>query len=535
MSLPPDYDHLRVVVHGRYTLVRELGRGGMGLVCLAHDMALDRFVAIKTLPTFRAADTVWRDRFLREARAAAQLSHPNIVPIHAVEEHPDAVFFVMSYVPGESLGARIRRAGSLSVREGVRVLQEIAWALGHAHARGIVHRDIKPDNVLLDAETGRALVTDFGMAARDNAEAPAGGTVRFMSPEQAQGSSGGPASDVYAWGATAWVVAAGRTPFEGRSHAAVLAQQAAQPAPSFAMAAPTWPPRVAEAVDRALAHDPANRWPDADRLAAALEDALPPARVAPAPVRAFLREVDRVGSEIATLGTVTAVSGVAGAAMVWATTGFDNAILGGLSLFTAAVAGMATGARATALGLEARRMQRRGFGHGALQQVTARQAAEPDDEVALAHDAARTDRVTHAMQAGAGIAGTVLAYLVATNFYTGIPKADTLELVASAVCIVLPTFVARALWRLAVPQGGLVGRLLQGRLGAAFFRVAGLGLPRDVRPTAPDAALSELLALSPGPAGPGITTLVNQAQQHGMRARAMVEPLTSSSDTSASS
>src|SRR5438105_10891582 len=211
---------LQAALAGEYSLQRELGRGGMGVVYLARDVQLDRDVALKVLPTHLARTPAARERFIREARMAAGLSHPHIVPIHRVGEAGGFVFFVMSYVEGETLGERLRTRGPLPPAEATRVLREVAWALAYAHGRGIVHRDVKPDNILLEAGTGRALVTDFGIAhggANPGPDTDSGkimGTAHFMSPEQAGSGPIDGRSDLYSLGVVGFLAVSGRLPFE---------------------------------------------------------------------------------------------------------------------------------------------------------------------------------------------------------------------------------------------------------------------------------------------------------------------------------
>src|ERR1044071_8684069 len=254
----------------------------MGIVYLARDVQLDRDVAIKVLPTHLARDPEARERFLREARMAAGLSHPHIVPIHRVSEVPAGnpeqsegpgfVYFVMSYVEGETLGERIRTRGPLPPVEATRVMREVAWALAYAHGRGIVHRDVKPDNILLESSTGRALVTDFGIAQGD-ADADAGtdpgkvmGTAYFMSPEQAAGEPLDGRSDIYALGVVGYLAVSGRLPFESSNLPALLLRQATEEPPSVMRAAPGLPPALGTAIDRCLARDPEDRFADGEAL-----------------------------------------------------------------------------------------------------------------------------------------------------------------------------------------------------------------------------------------------------------------------------
>src|SRR5438132_1622086 len=163
-SISTEFLALQELLAGRYSIERELGRGGMGIVLLARDVALDRPVAIKLLPPHLATRPDERERFLQEARTAAGLAHPNIVPIHLVEARGELVFFVMGFVDGETLRDRVARAGPLPPRLAMKLLQEVAWALGYAHQRGVIHRDVKPDNILIERATERVLVTDFGIA-----------------------------------------------------------------------------------------------------------------------------------------------------------------------------------------------------------------------------------------------------------------------------------------------------------------------------------------------------------------------------------
>ena len=281
----PEFLELQAALAGEYSLQRELGRGGMGIVYLARDVQLDRDVAIKVLPSHLARSEASRERFLREARTAAGLSHPHIVPIHRVGEKDGFVFFVMSYVEGETLGERLRTKGPLAPADAARVLREVAWALAYAHGRGIVHRDVKPDNILLEASTGRALVTDFGIAHREDVAAPDTdpgkimGTAHFMSPEQAAGEPIDGRSDIYALGVVGYLAVSGRLPFEATNVPALLVRQATESAPGVVQAAPGLPPALAAAIDRSLARNPADRFPDGEAMAAALA---PPTETRPA-------------------------------------------------------------------------------------------------------------------------------------------------------------------------------------------------------------------------------------------------------------
>ena len=286
---------LQSALAGRYSLERELGRGGMGIVFLARDAGLDRPAAIKLLPPYLAAQPAIRERFLQEARVVARLSHPNIVTVFAVEEHGDLVFFVMAYVRGETLSQRVLRSGPLPPATATRMIQEVAWGLGYAHANGVIHRDIKPDNIMLEQASGRAMITDFGVARAADGQSLTGagqliGTPQYMSPEQAYGNPVDGRSDLYSLGATAFFALTGQPLFDGPSPIAVVTKQLNEPPPPLARVRPDLPPELTRAVDRCLAKDPARRFATGEELAEALAATGLTAQEVPAPIRHYFRQ-----------------------------------------------------------------------------------------------------------------------------------------------------------------------------------------------------------------------------------------------------
>ncbi|MBY0492095.1 MAG: serine/threonine protein kinase [Gemmatimonadaceae bacterium] len=269
----------RAALSGQYDIQRELGRGGMGIVLLARDERLDRAVALKVLPPQLAEVADTRERFLREARMAAQLSHPNIVPVYRADDIGGFAFFAMGYVDGETLADRIRDRGTLAAAEVVRVLREVAWALAYAHARGIVHRDIKPENILLERSSGRAIVTDFGIARADfnpslTQDGLVLGTVNYMSPEQSSGEPLDGRSDLYALGCIGFLALSGRLPFEGTSPQAILVAHATKEPPTLRSVAPGVSPALAAVIDRCLRKRADDRYANGEALAEALGKAL---------------------------------------------------------------------------------------------------------------------------------------------------------------------------------------------------------------------------------------------------------------------
>jgi len=307
-----EFTALEAALRGRYVLERELGRGGMGVVFLARDVALDRPVAIKLLPPGLAGTPERRQRFLQEARTAARLAHPHIVPIHAVEECDGLVFFVMGYIAGATLAERVRTQGPLDAATATRLVQEVAWALAHAHQHGVVHRDIKPENILLERGTGRALVTDFGIARQGDGTPPTGsgrvlGTARFMSPEQGAGETVDGRSDLYSLGVTAFYALTGQFPFDAADHHAMLMQHQTLPAPPVASVRRGLPSSLAAAIDRCLAKAPADRYATAGALADAVA-AVREGTAIPPVLQRLTREISSFAVDLAGYGTLTAVA-----------------------------------------------------------------------------------------------------------------------------------------------------------------------------------------------------------------------------------
>jgi serine/threonine-protein kinase len=294
---PPDpqFFALQEALAGKYSLEAEIGRGGMGIVYLAQDVQLDRPVALKVLPQHLSSKSELRERFLREARTAAKLSHPNIVPIFAVDEVGQFVYFVMGYVAGETLGHRVQNRGPLPPSEGARLLKELGWALAYAHSQGVIHRDVKPDNILLEEETGRALVADFGIAGLlEGADATGAGeiigTAEFMSPEQARGQGVDARSDTYSMGVVGFYALSGTLPFHDERAAEVLRQHREDPPAPLKTVAPHVPSRLARCVDRCLAKEPGARFETAAAFSEAVDAAMRERRNVPVPVRNFIND-----------------------------------------------------------------------------------------------------------------------------------------------------------------------------------------------------------------------------------------------------
>ena len=300
---------LQQAVAGRYEVEREIGRGGMAVVYLAKDLKLDRPVVIKVLQSGLSHHAPARARFLGEARVAARLSHPNVVRVFTVEEHGDLAFFVMEYVDGGTVREAVRREGPLAPYRAAEILREVAWALGYAHGHGVVHRDVKPDNIMLDRSTGRSLIGDFGIALVDQrheltAEGMAVGTADYVSPEQAGGRDVDARSDIYSLGATAFFMLTGRPPFVAPDDGKILMMHRSEPAPPVALIRPDIPGQLARIIDRCLEKEPEERYSHSQSVADGLGEFLAGRHVVEPEIRDLVATTAHTASRWAILAPV---------------------------------------------------------------------------------------------------------------------------------------------------------------------------------------------------------------------------------------
>lgn len=264
------------VIADRYELETKIGSGGMGTVWLATDRLLGRSVAVKLLHEGLSSDAAFGERFRREARAAASLGHPNIVAVYDTGEADGVPYIVMEHISGESLHQVLSRKGPLAVEDTARVARSILGALAHAHGRGLVHRDMKPANVLFEAGTGQAKVVDFGIAK--GLEDTGGltrtsgliGTAAYLSPEQVNGEQATPASDLYGVGCLLYACLAGDPPFGGTTPVAIAMRHLRDPVPSLRARRPDLPPEMEAVILRSLEKEPSHRFASAMEMDAAV-------------------------------------------------------------------------------------------------------------------------------------------------------------------------------------------------------------------------------------------------------------------------
>src|SRR5436189_435844 len=326
-------ERLQQALGTEFTVGPLLGQGGFAAVFRVRDLALGRDVAVKVLDLDLAPAATLAERFVREARTIAQLEHPHIVPIYKVGRHEEVLYIIMRCVDGPSLRQLLGTHRRLSVSDAARIARQVADALAYAHSEGIVHRDIKPDNILIDHKTGVVLVTDFGIAkAAQAAKAGTGplttegmviGTPQYMSPEQAAGDPVDGRSDIYSLGVVLYQMIAGEPPFDGESSASVLAKQLTVAPPPLRRTRGDVPPDLAGIVERTLEKDPARRFQSAADLSRALVGALPTAaRDQVKAPRRFLTVARKALVGVGAAGCLLAVAFAAGVfVMGWAASG----------------------------------------------------------------------------------------------------------------------------------------------------------------------------------------------------------------------
>ena len=480
---------LRHALAGVYDVEAPLGRGGMSLVYLARERRLDRRVALKVLAPELAADDAHRRLFLSEARTIARLTHPNIVPIFTVDEIGGFVFFAMAYVPGETLSQRIASRGPLDPQAAGRLICDVGEALDYAHARGVVHRDVKPDNILLDAIAGHALLSDFGIAhySREpwgrgqlgRPAAPRGpvvGTAEFMSPEQARGDAVDGRSDIYSLGVVAYYALSGRLPFCAKSDEAMLDLHVTATPPPLLTVAPRVPPRLAQIVDRCLAKEPWERFPDAAALVQAVAETVgaPPTPLA---VRAFLVRSTHLEAPAIIHAAFTGVGLLPATVAAWATpeTGVLRAIATSALVAAIALPAIVQYARV-------RRLLEAGHRRDELVAALAARQVRRREELAFVYGTGPTS--FERSLAWLGRAALVVTACATAAMLGVLPLPESFATAVPALCAgagttaLLASIMARARTEQRTdPVGERSLRFWRGSIGKALFRLAAMRLP----------------------------------------------------------
>lgn len=541
-GLPDDtFLALQQALAGRYSLESELGRGGMGIVFRAREVRLDRLVAIKLLRPDVATRAEVRDRFLSEARTAAGLEHPNIVPIYLADEVAGLSFFVMACVDGETLARRVERRGPMVAGEAARMLRSIAWALGYAHARGVVHRDIKPENILIDRESRRPMVADFGIAqvSRVPRMTMAGeivGTPEFMSPEQCAGDHIDGRSDIYSLGIIGYCVLTGSVPFTGPDIRSILTRHmSVEPRPLHEVR-PDLPAHLVATITRCLAKERDARFHTAEALSHALEESMDSPRQVPLPIRTYLRRFRRPQWEMLLLASVACAAAFGLGQMVMRGRGglTTEALLAGAALGLAWLA--FTEFRETGA------LVRAGYGHADLMRVLrAEREAERRELWASSDDPAPDPvrvRLMRAVFIGGALA-TIGSLAGAVLLQPGVPMREALTQMPLRFVVPLTLAVVVAVAggaRLILARATLFGdvairlwdsRLMRGAFALAGLRMDRLSKPERDRPTevaVGSAVLALLDSLQPTMAGE-LAEISELSQGLEQRARGLREQL----------